>query len=136
MKTVTLATRHQGGLQNAASTAAPIDTEALFARCMGNVAFALTLLSELEANGKQQMDAIVRHVANDDLYAVAEAAHSLKGAAAIIVAEPLRGKAAEIEAAGRDGEASLLLDLVRDLCSEMDRCLAYIPTVRTETQRH
>jgi HPt (histidine-containing phosphotransfer) domain-containing protein len=86
------------------TVAPPIDANILLAHCMGNVSLAVTLLGELEANGKQQVDAIGRQVANDDPYAAAEAAHALKGAAAIIGAEPLRGKAAEIEAAGRDGE--------------------------------
>ena len=80
-------------LQSAAATVPPIDSEVLFSRCMGNVSFAFTLLSELDANGKQQVDAIVRYVANDEPHAAAEVAHSLKGAAAIIGAEPLRGKA-------------------------------------------
>jgi len=93
------------------------------------------LLGELESSGQRQVDAIVLHAASDEPHAVAEAAHSLKGAAAIIGAESLRGLAVEVEAAGRDGETTLLLDLVRDLRSEMDRCLSYIPTVRIETQR-
>ena len=135
MTTDTLRALDRQRLQNAAATAPPIDTEVLFSRCMGNVSFALTLLGELEANGKQQVDAIGQHVANNDPHAAAEAAHSLKGAAAIIGAESLRGMAAEIEAAGRDGDTSLLLDMVHDLCSEMDRCLAYVPTIRAETQR-
>ena len=125
--------RHR--LQNIATTALPIDTGVLFSNCMGNVSFALTLLDELEAHGKQQVDAIVLYATRDEAHAAAEAAHSLKGAAAIIGAESLRGIAAEIEAAGHAGETSLLLDLVLDLRSEMDRCLVYIPTVRTERQR-
>jgi Amt family ammonium transporter len=102
---------------------------------MGNVSFALTLLDELEATGKQQVDAIVLHATNGEVHAAAEAAHSLKGAAAIIGAEPLRAKAAKIEKAGRAGEISSLSEMVHDLSSEMDRCLAYIPMVRMETQR-
>jgi len=99
---------------------------------MGNVSFALALLEELEASGKQHVEAIVLHATSDEPHAVAEAAHSLKGAAAIIGAEPLRGKAAEIEAASHDGENSLLLDLVHDLRGEMDRCLTYIPILRSD----
>ena len=125
--------RHR--LQSIAAAALPIDTKVLFSNCMGNVSFAFTLLEELEAHGKQQVDAIVLHATRDEAHAVAEAAHSLKGAAAIIGAESLRAIAAEIEAAGHAGETSLLLDLVHDLRSEMDRCLDYIPTIQAETQR-
>lgn len=135
MTTTTLPACDRHPLQNAAATAPPIDSEVLFSRCMGNVSFAIALLGELEANGKQQVDAIVLHATSDEPHAAAEAAHSLKGAAAIIGAEPLRGKAAEIEAAGHDGETFLLWDMVHDLRSEMDRCLTYIPILRTDLQR-
>jgi len=124
-------------LKNAAATATPppVDTNILFTHFLGNVSFALTLLDELAATGQQQVDAIVRYAADGDPLAVAEAAHSLKGTAAILGAEPLRGKAAEIEAAGRDAAPSILLGMVHDLRGEMDRCLAYIPTLRAETQQ-
>lgn len=102
---------------------------------MGNVSFALALLDELETYGKQQVAAIVLHAASDETHAAAEAAHSLKGAAAIIGAEPLRRKADEIEVAGHTSENSLLLDMVHALHVEMDRCLAYIPTLRTDLSR-
>ena len=102
MKTANLpAPERVSSHQNAANAAPPIDTQVLFSHCMGNVSFAFTLLNELEAIGKQQVDAIVLHAVSNEPYAVADAAHSLKGAAAIIGAERLREKAAEIEAASR-----------------------------------
>ena len=101
---------------------------------MGNVSFANALLAELECSGNQQVDTIALHAASDEPQAAAEAAHSLRGAMAIIGAESLRGLAAEIEAAGRDNQTTLLLNLVRDLRSEMYRCLSYIPTLQTEMQ--
>lgn len=113
----------------------PIEANMLFARCMGNVSFANALLRELESSGKQQVDTIALHAASDEPQAAAEAALSLRRAMATIGAESLRGLAAEIEAAGRDNETTLLLNLVRDLRSEMDRCLCYIPTLQTEMQR-
>ena len=123
-------------LQNAAATTPSIDSKVLFSRCMGNVSFAFALLDELEANGMQQVESILIHAASDEPHAAAEAAHSLKGAAAIIGAEPLRGKAAEIEAAGHADETSQLLELVQDLRYEMDRCLTYLPILRTDLQRY
>lgn len=103
---------------------------------MGNASFALALLAELDASGKPQVDAVVLHAIIGQPDLAAEAAHSLNGAAAIIGAEALRRIAIEIEAAGRAGDASLLLDLLPDLRSEMDRCLTYIPTLRAKIQRH
>ncbi|MEX2188367.1 MAG: Hpt domain-containing protein [Pirellulales bacterium] len=123
------------GTPRETSAPPPIDTSILLGRCMGNISFAATLLNELEANGPQQVDALFRQVANDELYAAAEVAHSLKGAAAIVGAEPLRSKAAEVEAASEECDASRLLDAVNDLRREMDRCLAFIPTVRAATQQ-
>jgi Amt family ammonium transporter len=113
----------------------PINTEVLLARCMGNVSFALVLLSELEANGRKQVEVIMEHAAKNEWEAAAEAAHSLKGAAAILGAEPLRAAAAEIEATARCGEVSRLTDIVHDMSSEMDRCMAYIPILRTAAER-
>lgn len=135
MKTISLPASDRHALETASASAPPIDSEVLFARCMGNVSFALALLGELEASGKQQVDAIVLHATSDEPHAVAEAAHALKGAAAIIGAESLRGKAAEIEAAGHEGDTSLLLEIVHDLRGEMDRCLTYIPILRADLQR-
>ena len=132
MTTDTLQKLDRHKLQDVAATPPPVDTEVLLSHCMGNISFALALLGELEANGKQQVDAIALHVAAGDPEAVAEAAHSLKGGAAIIGAEPLRELAAEVEAAGRAGEPSLLLDMVQDLRDEMDRCLTFIPILRAK----
>jgi HPt (histidine-containing phosphotransfer) domain-containing protein len=81
------------------------------------------------------VDELHRYAASGDPLAAAEVAHSLKGAAAIIGAEPLRRKAATMEAIGRAGEKSLLLAMVHELRCEMDRCLAAVPSLRTDMQR-
>ncbi|MDP1560921.1 MAG: Hpt domain-containing protein [Pirellulaceae bacterium] len=127
MKLPVPATSHQ--------TVPPIDVEVLFSRCMGNVSFALALLDELEISGNRLLEEIVLHTESDAVQEAAEAAHSLKGATAIIGAESVRELSAKIEAAGRAGESSLLLDMVHELRAEMDRCLTYIPTLRTDLQR-
>lgn len=112
-----------------------IDIDALFKRCMRNASFALALLGQLEATGRQLVDGIALLVVSDDPQAAAEAAHSLKGAAAIIGAESIRALAAEIDTVCRSGEASSAVELVTALRGEMDRCLADIPGARTEIQR-
>ena len=134
MTTATIPACDRRRLQDAVTTAPPIDSEVLFARCMGNIPFALTLLGELKANGKRHVDAIFLHATSDSPRAAAEAAHSLKGAAAIIGAEQLRRKAADIEAAGQDGKTTLLMDMIHDLRGEMDRCLTFIPILRSDLQ--
>lgn len=105
----------------------PIDTDALLARCMGNLAFAQSLLTELESTGTDRVEEIRRFAATGDCNSAAEAAHSLKGAAAIMGAEPIRNLAAEIEALGRAGVKTQLTELADQLGKEMKICLDFIP---------
>lgn len=113
----------------------PIDQGSLLARCMGNVSFALSLLGELEATGEQQVEGIANHAATGDHLAAAEAAHGLKGAAAIIAAEPLRSVSRAIEAAGEAGDLATVTLLVDDLRQEMARWLAALPAIREEVRK-
>ncbi len=111
---------------------APIDTELLIARCMGNAEFAVSLLDEMEKTGANRVRDIARHAAAGNTVAAAEAAHSLKGAAGIIAAEPLRAIAAEIEAAGKSGRLEDIAVAVDQLRQEMERCLAFVPQFRKQ----
>ena len=112
-----------------------IDTDALLTRCMGNMTFALSLLSELEANGMVYVETIAQHVASQKCAAAADAAHSLKGAAGILGAEPLRLLAAQIESAGHSNAMESITLLVEDLRQEMEKCLLQIPTIRSAPAR-
>ena len=123
------------GLRCGTTAPLPVDTNILLAHCLGNVSFALTLLDELESSGNQQVDAIIRHAANGDPLAAAQVAHSLRGAAGILGAEPLREMATDIEVAGGDAAPSILLGMAHDLRGEMDRCLAAISKLRSDLQR-
>ena len=109
---------------------ASIDTESLLARCVGKRSFALNLLSELEATGAGRVVELARLASNADFAAIVEAAHSLKGAAAILAAEPLRALAAAIEAAATLRAEGQLAELIRQLGDEMQRCLNFIPVFR------
>ncbi len=113
----------------------PIGVEALFKRCLGNAPFAHLLLAEFEATGKRRVDEILALAVDEELLGAAQAAHSLKGAAATIGAEATRRLAAEIETAGRAGQSRRVLDLARELRCEMDRCLAFIPTIPNVAQQ-
>lgn len=119
--------------EDAESVAAssPIDVQILLSRAMGNLSFAQMLLDEFERSGQEQVENIVRCVEANSCGQAAEMAHSLKGAAAIIGAEGLREKAMLIEHSVRNGQPSGILELVRDLRSEMERCVACLTTVRT-----
>ena len=112
-----------------------IDTDALLSRCMGNMAFALSLLCELETNGMAYVETIAQHVAAKKCEAAADAAHSLKGAAGILGAEPLRFLAAEIESAGHLNAMERIPRLVEELRKAMEECLLQIPNIRLAPTR-
>jgi two-component system, sensor histidine kinase and response regulator len=108
----------------------PIDFEILWERCMGNSAFAASLLAELEGSGPRLMAELTRNLQAGAAPEAAVSAHSLKGAAGILGAEPLRALAAEIEAAGKSGDIAQAAALLDDIQTEMCRCLDYLPKVR------
>jgi Amt family ammonium transporter len=108
----------------------PIDRDALLARCMGNLEFAQSLLSDFESDLPGCVDRIARHVHDGDVMAVVESAHSLKGAAGTITADLLRMLAAEIEAAGKSGNLAKVALLADQLREEAQRCMKAIPKLR------
>lgn len=113
---------------------AAINSDVLFKNCIGSVAFALSLLEELETSGMMHIDAMTRHADAADCGAIAEVAHSLKGAAGIIGAEPLQRLADEIEMAGKTGDLESLAQLVIGIRQEMGRCIVQIPVIRLQCQ--
>ncbi|MEX1027252.1 MAG: Hpt domain-containing protein [Candidatus Paceibacterota bacterium] len=113
---------------------AAINPELLFTNCVGSVSFALRMLKEFESSGMVAVETMAKHAAAADCTAVAGAAHSLKGVAGIIGAEPLRLLAAKIEAAGETADIESIADLVGDIRQEMERCLVQIPIIRQRSQ--
>lgn len=111
-----------------------INSEVLFSNCMGSASFALTLLEELESSGRRSVEAIAEHAAAANYAATAQAAHSIKGAAGIIGAEPLRSLAAKIELAGAAADVGSITRYIDDIRQEMERCLAQIPAIRMHNQ--
>ncbi|GAA4453219.1 Hpt domain-containing protein [Novipirellula rosea] len=116
------------------STAVAIDQNALLARCMGNVPFAVSLLYELELTGEQKVRDIAECAMSGDHHGVVHAAHGLKGAAAIIAAEPLRAVAAAIEEAGEFEVQDVITFLVANLQLEMARCLEFAQVFREQNR--
>ena len=112
------------------TAATPIDTAALFARCMGDVEFAVSPLDEMGRTGPDRVEQIARHTAAGNAVAAAEAAHLLKGTAGIIAAEPVRALAEQIEAAGKSGRLEGIAETVDQLRQEMQRCVAFVPEIR------
>lgn len=99
---------------------------------MGNVDFALSLVEELEMTLDSRVGDICDSADREDLAGTAEAAHTLKGAAGILYAYSIKELAAEIESAARSSETERLADKVRDLKTEMRKCLDFLPSLRTD----
>jgi len=109
---------------------APIQSDVLLERCLGDVNFMDTLLNELAASGPIRVAEISRQFELNNHVETANAAHALKGAAAILGAEPIRQLTATIEELGRSGTLEGVAQMLIDLQLEMNRCLHYIPTVK------
>jgi HPt (histidine-containing phosphotransfer) domain-containing protein len=122
-------TRNNQSADAPATLPLPIDTAALLTRCQGSLSFVEALLEEFESTGAQRVAEIKRLAASADCDATADAAHSLKGAVAIMGAEPLRRLAEQIEELGRAGGDTQLEALTEQLAAEMQRCLDFIPTI-------
>ncbi|MCC6123667.1 MAG: PAS domain S-box protein [Pirellulales bacterium] len=108
----------------------PLDFDVLLDRCMGDAGFAAALLEELESGGPSRLEEITRQIRAGAAVDAGKAAHSLKGAAGIVGAEPLRAVAAEIETAGKAGDIELAAALLQEMRAEMRRCLEYLPEIR------
>jgi PAS domain S-box-containing protein len=110
----------------------PMDREALMARCMGNLEFAQSLLSDFERDLADRVDQLSRNIEQRDANAITDSAHALKGAAGMATAESMRALAAEIEAAGKTGNLADIASLAQRLHDEAGRCLHFIPELREQ----
>lgn len=107
----------------------PIDSVVLFERCLGDIEFMNSLLIELSTTGPNRVAEITRHVERNEVAEATNAAHALKGAAALLGAEPIRKLTSVIETMGRMGSLEGVHEMVMALQLEMDRCLKFIPTI-------
>ncbi|WP_345681791.1 response regulator [Novipirellula caenicola] len=112
----------------------PICKQEFLNRCMGDVTFAELLLQSFEQDSVARLEQIVSQVQTGDTAAIGETAHSLKGIAGILAAHELQAIAFEIESAGKAGELDQIHTLVDDLRTEVNRCLAYVPILKQQSQ--
>lgn len=105
----------------------PINLDLLLKRCLGDLEFMDTLLCELESTGESRVAEIAKHVEETDCHQTAEAAHALKGTAAVLGAESVHRLAANIEDLCRTGKLEGVSEMLVSLQDEMVRCLRFIP---------
>lgn len=112
--------------QDVLSNPAPIDTDALYGRCMGNVDFAESLLKDFAQVGGERVDQILRSLEQCDATGLADTAHSLKGAAAMVAAEDIRSVASQLESTSRSGDLDNARQFANQLRAEMQSCVDFI----------
>ena len=108
----------------------PINTQALMARCMGNSAFARSLLSELATTISDRCHEFSCNASDKDYDALGEAAHSLKGTASVMCAESVRDLSLKIETASQARDEETVDSLVSRLLEELERCREFISAVQ------
>lgn len=113
-----------------ANTGAPLDPPSLLANCMGNASLVAMLLDKFEKQAREDTVRIEHAIAAGDAGQVARHAHALKGAAGALTAGDIHRTAAAIELAARQSQLDAAEQLLIDLRSDVERCLAYLPTAR------
>ncbi len=103
-----------------------IDMTTLRQRCLGNESFAHLLLDEFQACVPQHLVGLARFVADANVPAIRNAAHSLRGIAGTLAAEGFGQAAANLEAATSKDDWALILKSVMRVHREALRCLAEI----------
>ena len=113
---------------------AVLDYEALLNRCMGKTSILARVLGRFEPSARQIVQQIADALADSQCEQAGRLAHSLKGAAATISAEPLRAAALEMERLGKIGADAAALSHLPRLQAELERCLSHIPQTLARPQ--
>ena len=103
------------------------DREAMLERMMGNQDLANSVLDSFVQDLPQRLQALREMLDGGRMEDATRQAHTIKGAAATVGGEALRGVAAAAEAAGRKGDAQALRELLprlADQAAELQRVIA------------
>jgi HPt (histidine-containing phosphotransfer) domain-containing protein len=112
------------------ATPTPLDLPSLLANCMGNASLVAMLLDKFEKQAREDTLRIEHALAAGDAGLTARHSHALKGAAGALTAGDIYRSAAAIELAARQSQLESAAQLLIELRSDVDRCLAYLPTAR------
>jgi CheY-like chemotaxis protein/HPt (histidine-containing phosphotransfer) domain-containing protein len=108
-----------------ANESRPLDWEPLLRRCCGRDEFARQILAKFREQSVQILDTLVQGCQQRDGELATRSAHSLKGMAATVSAEPLRQAAARAEAVSRAGDWDAVEQHLNGLRRELEECLAF-----------
>ncbi len=108
----------------------PLDTSALLQQCMGNAELVVMLVDKFEKQACEDIARIEQAIATRDVGQTTRVSHALKGAAGALSAIDVQRTAADIELSARENRLESAAECFNELKAEVDRCLAYLPTVR------
>jgi PAS domain S-box-containing protein len=106
----------------------PIDVPSLLKRCMGKASLAEKLLGKFEQQVTEQLESIRETIADHDQATLTRIAHTIKGSAANLSAEGIRGAAAELEHLFKNASYDDAEKCLNRLGEEIQRCAAFLPT--------
>lgn len=108
----------------------PLDSVALLEQCVGNAALLAMLFDKFEKQVKDDLVRIEQALTAKDAGQTSKVAHALNGAAGALSAHDVQRTAAAIERAARENKLETAAQCLSDLKTEVERCLAYMPTAR------
>ena len=112
--------------------ACPFQREELLERCLGDAHFCCDILNTFASRAQTQLAELEQAVAAQDMAALVQRAHAIKGVAANLAAESLRQQAYALEQLGRAGDGPQIAATIDQLRREVDRCLEYVPRLLGE----
>jgi two-component system sensor histidine kinase/response regulator len=104
----------------------PVDLQALRILVDGDPQFERELIGDYVATGSSSLQQILQAIDRNDLSALAQAAHSLKGASASMHATQSSSLASRVEQAAKTGSAQELPALVAELQVEVARAIEFL----------
>jgi signal transduction histidine kinase/DNA-binding response OmpR family regulator/HPt (histidine-containing phosphotransfer) domain-containing protein len=111
----------EGAPAQVSETPVPLfDPQGFIDRLMGNEALARRAAAAFVDSFPRQLAALADAIGRSDARGVAVTAHSLKGAAANVGVEPVRGLASRVEKLGVEGSLDAAVDLLPELAASFD----------------
>jgi len=113
-----------------AGAPAPLDFAALRARCLGDAAFANTLVGQFEQTLPETLRALVESVETGNWDQARQLAHRLKGAAATLGATEITRSAIRLEQLSKAQHAAGARTELGRLQAEVDRLMRFVSQQR------
>jgi CheY-like chemotaxis protein len=115
---------------------APLDFAPLLNRCSGKREFAEKILEKFRGQSAELLEALVQSAKERDGEKAKRNAHTLKGMAATVAAEPLKEAAAVAEKLSAAEDWAGVEAQVEALKRELEECLAFIPSMLSSAQNN